>query len=60
MSSDLVVFEGRQYPADRLPEGVKLADCLPIAEWFAANRVSEHKAIEAPEPVKPAPRKPGK
>lgn len=51
--ADLVVFEGRQYPADRLPEGVDLKDTMPIAEWFATNRVAEHKAVLAPE-KKPA------
>lgn len=61
MSDDLVVYEGRQYPADKLPEGVKKSDCVPIAEWFAANRSApEHKAVEKPVSVKPAAGKPGK
>lgn len=60
MSDELVVYEGRQYPADRLPEGVKLKDTVPLDEWFASNRTPSHKAVLEPEAVKPAKGKPAK
>ena len=57
---DLVVYDGRQYRTDSLPEGVKLKDTVPLDEWFASNRTPEHKAVLAPEAATPAKGKPAK
>lgn len=44
----MYVYNGCQYPADKLPPGVS-ADGLPtLDEWFAENRTPRHKAISAP------------
>lgn len=49
MEPTLYVYDGAQYPADRLPEGVNVKDLQTVDEWFAENKVS-HKAILEPKP----------
>lgn len=55
MEVTMLVYNGSQYPADRLPEGVDPKGLPTVDEWFAANRTSpEHKAIIEPDtPVRP-------
>ncbi len=48
--TQLYIVDGRQYPADRLPAGVKVEDVQTLEDWFAENRVPQHKAVTAPEP----------
>lgn len=51
MEPTLYVYDGAQYPADRLPEGVNVKDLQTVDEWFAENKVSpQHKAILEPKP----------
>ncbi len=51
----LVIFEGRQYDDDRLPSHVDPKQCVPLAEWFAANRrVRTRPQAAKPAVVKPA------
>lgn len=51
----LVVWRGSQFDADNLPPFVDAAECVPIDEWFALNRVV--KVADAPsEPVEEAPK----
>lgn len=38
--TELVVWNGCQWPADRLPAGVELADCVPVDDWFAQQRTN--------------------
>ena len=45
MADNLFVWNGAQYPADRLPEGVDVKDCVPVDDWYAQQRVV------APKPV---------
>jgi hypothetical protein len=42
-SDDLVVYNGLQYQAGDLPDGVSAKDLPTLAEWFAANRVTAKK-----------------
>lgn len=56
----LVICDGIQYDADRLPRHVDASKCVPADEWFAKNRTSKAdspagKAIAEPPAVeKPA------
>jgi hypothetical protein len=49
----LVVWRGSQFDADNLPPFVDASECVPAAEWFAANRTP--KPAPAPVVEKPAP-----
>lgn len=62
----LVIIEGVQYDADRLPAHVDAKSAVPAEEWFAQNRVDgkptktplqvaqERVAVTPAEPAKPA------
>jgi len=52
----LVVWRGSQFDADNLPPFVDASECVPAAEWFAANRTP--KRAPAPVVEKPAPKQP--
>ena len=51
----LVVWRGSQFDADNLPPFVDASECVPAAEWFAANRTP--KRVPAPVVEKPAPKR---
>lgn len=44
----LVICNGIQYDADRLPVGVDASTCMSADEWFAANRTPRRQQAEAP------------
>lgn len=48
--ADMVVINGIQYPADKIPDGVDGEGALSAEEWYKKNRVAApvHKA-EKPE-----------
>lgn len=50
----LYVFDGHQYPADRLPAGVSVDGLPTVEEWFAANRRPAEKV--PPKVDKPGPK----
>jgi hypothetical protein len=51
----LVVWRGSQFDADNLPPFVDASECVPAAEWFAANRTPQPAPAVAVEKPTPAP-----
>jgi len=49
----LVIWKGSQYDATNLPPHVPARECVPAAEWFAANRRTKAPVapLTPPEPV---------
>ncbi len=48
-----VVWRGSQFDADNLPPFVDASECVPAAEWFAANRTPKRApavVVEKPTP----------
>ena len=46
----MVIWNGHQYPSDKLPPQADPKDALPVAEWYTKNRrpAPAHKAEQAP------------
>jgi hypothetical protein len=56
----LVVWRGSQFDADNLPPFVDASECVPAAEWFAANRTPRRAAATpavVAEKPKPTPKR---
>lgn len=46
----LVICDGIQYDAEKLPRGVDASRCMPADEWFAKNRKTKPVPVDEPEP----------
>ena len=49
MAADLVVINGQQYPADKIPDGVDASAAVPFDEWRVSARPNP-PAVAASKP----------